>query len=153
MKTIIPILFFSLSIISAQARIGETGQQCRERYGKEIRADKETGMIFFQKAGFNIFAKFHEGVVVMMTIEKTEVDAINRPKPMSDTEIETILLANDDGKKWKTDGITKSWANQKEDKIAVYEVLENQLYIVTVSYTNFLAEQNKKKETEALKGF
>ena len=58
MKT---ILTFLLLAAFAEARIGETLEECIKRYGNPITVDKDLGTTTFLKEGFVVVVKFTDG--------------------------------------------------------------------------------------------
>ena len=90
---IITLLFLSLifTATKTQARIGETLDQCIDRYGPVIEktpstlAGSDTEASVFSKSGITIVAEFKDGVVWSMVFKK---------KALAASEVDSLLEAN-----------------------------------------------------------
>jgi hypothetical protein len=100
MKTI-PLLLLGLFITGTktQARIGETLDQCIDRYGPVIEkahpalAGSDPEASVFSKSGITIITEFKDGVVWSMTFKKTA---------LSSSEVASLLEANKTSGTWTT---------------------------------------------------
>ena len=97
------ITFFATSLFfftqHASARIGETPQQCIERYGKPIKVT-EKGLLF-TKSRMKIFVTFSEGKADGLFIQKLAPATTKRAVPISEKEIEQFLIGNSCSSKWQ----------------------------------------------------
>ena len=89
------LLFFSQQ---ASARIGETPQQCIERYGKPVKVT-EKGLLF-TKDRMKIFVTFSEGKADGLFIQKLDPVTTKRAVPISEKEIEQFLVCNSPNCRW-----------------------------------------------------
>ena len=82
---------------TARARLGETMEQCTERYGPVIEKrqrllpQSDTDTAVFSKSGVTIVVEFHQGLAWHITFRKPI---------MQDEEIDALLQANASGGKW-----------------------------------------------------
>lgn len=93
MKTTTTLILSLLLVVSAQARLNETLEQCEKRYGAPTSKDADKAEVSFEKAGITITAHFHQG----------KVDAIkfaNVNGPFEDAEIR-VLAESNMGQTWR----------------------------------------------------
>ncbi|MEI6871924.1 MAG: hypothetical protein WCL08_06540 [Verrucomicrobiota bacterium] len=90
------LLFFTQH---ASARIGETPQQCIERYGKPTKVT-ERGLLFTQ-GRIKIFVTFSEGKADGLFIQKLAPATTDKAIPISENEIEQFLICNGCKSKWQ----------------------------------------------------
>ncbi len=91
LRKIRPLLLLCVLTGSARARLGETVEQCVERYGPVIekrqpslpQSDAETAV--FSKSGVTIIVEFHKGTAWLITFRKPVLQI---------DEIEALLQAN-----------------------------------------------------------
>ena len=138
MKTLILSLLAGLAC-QASARLGETPEQCKARYGEPIAPpDKEKQQLVYRKAGITLIIKFWKGTAQYLIIGKSERDVLDQPVAMTEAEQETIAKANAGGqalKKGSEGGILdRSWETEDGSRIAVYYTGENLLVISTREY-------------------
>jgi len=99
MRNILLILLLSILTGSARARLGETMDQCTERYGPVIekrtasipQSDAETAV--FSKSGVTIIVEFSKGAAWHVTFRKPA---------LQEDEIEALLKANASNSTWST---------------------------------------------------
>lgn len=114
------IITLALIAVSAQARVGETLQECELRYGPVVEHRKATmkasdpESIVFSKKGVTIVAEFHQGTVWKISYSKVGMDV---------SEVETLLAANAADATWsmplKINGQEiRTTANR--DRVAIY---------------------------------
>lgn len=141
----------------ASARLGETLEQCRKRYGKEIEVDKENGAIAFEKKGWIITVMFLKGRAGALIFQhKKEPGGIFNPN-ISDVEIAALLKANGDGLKWTPsddiDFINQKFFTPNAEKVASYDTVESRFFIMTKEYLDFTAEKKAEEEIDKINGF
>jgi hypothetical protein len=93
------VLLFCLLAGTARARLGETMEQCTERYGPVIekrkpllpQSDAETAV--YSKSGVTIIVEFHKDTAWHITFRKPTLQS---------EEIEALLLANASKGSWST---------------------------------------------------
>ena len=150
--TVLPLLIFSMP---AYARIGETQEQCKQRYGIPVKVDSVQNMMGFKKSGFFIIIQFHDGKADMIRFSKLEQNILGIATEMSENEIETLLKANG-SKVWKQrEVISMNREYETEDGVlfAQYDIMENTLMILTNGYIARHEAKNKAKEDDKLKEF
>ena len=81
---------------TAYCRVGETLEQCRERYGKEVSTPKEGTYVFIKDA-----------IGMMVIISDKKVDSMTyqgvHGKNLSEVQIKPLLQVNVDGGDWLID--------------------------------------------------
>lgn len=111
MKTMLNILMMGILIVSgAYARLGETVEICKERYGQPISMtlnDDETGVAAFYKNDLNIKLHFTKGKADLIQYRPGEVHRI-------DLEIAKELLGRN--------GRTKEWEQTTKTEETLYDV-------------------------------
>lgn len=154
----IPAVLLSVCCLvsTASARIGETPAECAARYGEPVSFDADTQTQYFEKAGLLIAATFHEGKCEAIDFQKAEEDALGKPVPLSDNEIERLLEANADGSVWDDPFPTPEgpkWSTKDGRLAAYYARLDRNLLVATLAYLKRSAADRKRKEQEKLDGF
>ena len=153
-------LVFSLIAIlmmlsnKASARIGETLDQCKARYGEPVTVDGDT--YTFMKNGLLVIVEFYENKVDLIGFRKAEENALSIAADMSDNEIQTILSANGNGNNWRKReviSINKEWEAEDVTMFAQYITMQNILMIFTKEYLARFDAAKKAKENNNLKGF
>lgn len=155
MKHIIIIAILILSSIYAEARIGETQSQCDARYGAPKKSDGD-GTSLYQKNGFYISIHFHADQADQLTIRKTSQNLFGTPEKISDNELQILLSANSDGKKWlqKTDlPFRRIWETSDGHLQACYDDNQCVLLILTFSAISRGTAAKSAEETKNLSGF
>jgi hypothetical protein len=96
-------VFLALAIFSplAEARLGETREQCIVRYGEPIFIDVEHGAATFHKAGFLIKVFFHENRCEWLTLAKFADGSTEAFQEIGDFEIESMMAANSEDQDWE----------------------------------------------------
>jgi len=152
------ILFFVIVLLfianQSIARIGETPEQCQERYGEVILI--KDNMFGFTKGGFIIMVYFYDGKVERISFFKEEKDVLGTHKEFSENEIQTLLSANGGKRIWiKSEVLLPdyAWATEDGNLFANYYTLENHLVIVTKEFFARKIEDEKAKENDKLKDF
>jgi tetratricopeptide (TPR) repeat protein len=86
-------------LASVLGRLGETPQQCQQRYGTPIIS---SGSVFgFKKAGFVIVINFFEGKADEIGYRKFELNALGKETEISTNEMEQAKKFIGDGREWK----------------------------------------------------
>ena len=108
MRLILIALLLSLLLLPAQARLGETEDQCVQRYGPVLKR-ATTGdpgldlpMLVFAKNGYTFGAIMLNDKVGFLSIGKMDKSAL------SDNEIALFLTANNADQKWTKQDIVSS---------------------------------------------
>lgn len=119
LKQIYIILCLFVSFITpALARIGETREECKKRYGlpinKLIHIGKENEYLVFEKAEFEIEIHFYQNKADQVVYWKT-----SRTNTISEHEANELMTLNGGKKKWvipPKDENPLSWTKVTEDK-------------------------------------
>ena len=154
MKT--KILLFLISIVAspAFARLGDTPQQCQERYGAPLQT--QAPWTYYQKSGFIIMVSFYEGKVDCIGYRKAEVNILKKSIAISDNEIEQLLKVNSGPATWKKRDVIsmdREWQTEDGGLSAVYTAIDNYLLLFTKGYSDRATAAKKAKENKALQGF
>lgn len=136
------------------ARIGETFEQCKERYGDPVHADSTlTG---FVKSGMRIIVSFYNDKVSLIAYKKMKEDILGNPEEITDNEKQILLDANSGGKKWvkmNVISMREQWATEDSELFANYDPMERGLMIATKGHLERMKQQTQDKEREKLKDF
>lgn len=155
MKTLIVTLGCLLAV-AAQARIGETPQQCVERYGKPLEVNKGDQSLSFSKNGLVIITEFHDGICEGIYYTKIKEAEEYRQKDFTLTEVEVLLGANGGDKKWnaqKDEVFSQAFFSDDVSLIAVWDKRRRYLNIVTLAHQKRRTEAKADKERQNLEGF
>ena len=117
---------------SAYGQIGETLAQCETRYGKEL--GEHNGSAGFRKGGYYIFIRFFEGRADAILFSKVPTDARDRPEPISDEELQSLLDVSSNGRRWSAPRALPTglrWSADDGALLADYGTLDNCLVILT----------------------
>jgi hypothetical protein len=150
---LLAIALFGLALtVPAFARIGETLDQAKQRYGKIKKDDTFKGLrrVEFERNGFRVVAIFLDDRIGAIIFSKLPTQTFRKSDEMSETEVQNFLKANGGEKEWKQvaertwtapglsawyfydmSGPTDSWVwllaiqtDETTDKIAAYEAAE-----------------------------
>jgi hypothetical protein len=157
MKT---LAFLFALIIPASARIGETVEECRDRYGDPVHIDQKAGSMGFLKSGFLIACQFHKGRVGMIIVIKNQKpgEITIGHAELSEVEIETLLKANAGGGEWadttpQFEFVSKLWGNEKAKRKAFYNTIQHTLVFITDEYSDVMAKEKADTEQKKLGDF
>ena len=92
-------VLFCFGVNLARARIGETPEQCRQRYGVPFLSDP--GHTVFRESGLIIVVTFYDEKADSVTYFKAEGDAQKNSLPLSDAEQQAMLRANGGEHTWQ----------------------------------------------------
>lgn len=135
---------------SAYARIGETEEQCKSRYGMETgntAGQKGNRGLSFEKGGIKISCEFFQNKCYQILFYVTGRE------PISKDSIQQFLVANSNNMKWNEVESNKKWL--REDKQVTAEVKDNGRTMLII---NLKDQENKKaiaaeKQKTDTKGF
>lgn len=103
MRHLIPTFFLSL-LAPASARLGETVEQCRTRYGKETLGEAEAnGSGRFEKNGIVIRVEFRRGKAVEISFSHRSKGITDIFTGLPDATVQGLLDANAGGSEWVED--------------------------------------------------
>lgn len=156
MKKFLTILTILLSFcLSAFARIGETPEECIKRYGEPESKLGEPGedSIFymtFDTGDFKINVSFLNGKAGLICYGKS------RGGELSLSDIEHFLKVNNLNGQWKeTTGkfsVKRNWESEGLHAWYYWYQLNQNLFISTSEYTDYIWEAQKKHEKAAREG-
>jgi len=154
MKLLSFILLSLLFSPLANARVGETKEQCEKRYGKALGNEGE--MYFYQKAGLDISVEFNKGVADFIYYLKSQKDKIGQPEKLSDNEVQLLIESNKASGEWekvKSLSLYTLWHNKQKSLHAKHTKLDRTLTVCSQSYIDRIAKRQKEEEAKKLKGF
>ena len=140
----------------AIARVGETLEQCKARYGQPIIQENTHGMYVFIKSGFYIMVGFGvDKKVACISYRKTGKDDLGQPQEITDEEIQIILKLNSN-KKWERvleiSFTNKLWTNEDKSYGANYDMLENTLVITNYEFAKKFQDKMKEIDKDKTNG-
>jgi len=155
LRFLIAVILIAVTIVQADARIGETLEQCIERYGGRVDKSSPGKGVGFVKGGFVIAVQFYEGKADTLAFCKVERDALGKAKEMSNNEISQLLQANSGDRKWKEINqipLERYWLTEDAQLVASYRSFEHTLTIMTKAATDRANAAKKAEEDKKLKG-
>lgn len=155
MKSLIVTLGCLLAV-AAQARIGETPQQCVERYGQALQTDVQDQSCIFAKNGLHIMTNFYQGVCESIHFLKQKEEGEFQRKNFTEVEVQALLEANGKGRSWKPEkgGIgVQGYVCDDGQTVAVWDKLNRYFRIVTIAQTQRDKAAKAAKEKKNLEGF
>lgn len=158
MRHLIPAVFLAL-LIPASARLGETVEQCRTRYGKETLGEAEAnGSGRFQKNGISISVDFRDGKAVEIFFSHEAKGLTDIFTGLPDATIQGLLDANNGGSEWiedQSDPIKNIGAKvlKRKDGTAVarWDYSRGSLVITAAEEVRRREAEKKKKAEEEKK--
>jgi hypothetical protein len=149
---LLPVLL-CLTLIPAQARLGETLEQCTARYGDVVSTNAdaigEKGVVY-QKNGYIIAVVIFNGRAARETFGKINGNAL------SDNEMKTLLDSeSSSGNLWldhDNNDAHQTWVRE-DNAVALYDKTVNALLLETHDYVTAQAAKQKAGETNNLNGF
>ncbi len=147
MKTILAFLVLFITS-AAQARLGETFEQCVERYGTPVARDEAAGLAEFQKGNFKITLHFFDGKSDTIDYKST------RPLNLEPDEIAAILKLYGE---WKEglDNILfhqgRTWT-QASGTVAMYRPTDFRITLYTKGYIDRKEAKEKTARAQGIKG-
>src|SRR5688572_19814527 len=127
----IAIAFLFVSGIS-HARIGETIEQCVERYGKPTLGETNEKWKSFERNGIRISIDFSDRIAVQVHYSSKKLLG-----KLTDEQVQELLKIYADGKKWETldiglDGISKKEYKRADGAIfATWEYAHGSISFIT----------------------
>ena len=135
MKIIQVILVVLLILMkNSEARIGETREQCEQRYGKSL--GSKDSYVIYHKNDYDIVVHFYNDYADQIVYDKPNHE------PFSDREVKTLLEINSYEREWKYIG-NNSWTTAGRELHAGRS--KTTLAIWTAEYAK---REDKKKEGE-----
>jgi hypothetical protein len=157
MKTL--AIFFSL-ITAVFARIGETPEQCAQRYGPPELEAQDGSIKYYQKNGINITVHFRDSVAISLDFSHDPQNLFDIATKLSEPQIEGLLKANATGGDWKPvvrdpaslyDLTSKKLIRADNLAVAYWDYTDGSLRIITIAEENLrkAAELEKKAQEKA----
>lgn len=150
----------------SSARLGETPEQCEERYGTPVAEDEMVDFhmpgalaVSYQKAGLTIYIAFINGTAGQIQYEKSQKNALGIAEEMSDAEILSLLQANSGGGEWNERDLSASlrrgklWVLDGKLAYAVYGMSDNVLVFQNVAFHHKREANKEAAEVKNLDGF
>jgi hypothetical protein len=141
-----------LAAAAAQARLGETEEQCAARYGESLKTEKATPPD--EKTAIHI--KGEIGIVLSYYKGKVGAALYTRPdgKSLSANQVEILLDANKGEHEWKLvpGQFRKIW-QRSDGAQADLDVQEKQLFLITRELGEAKEAARKAAEAKKLEGF
>ena len=154
MKTKILLFLMAIAASSASARIGDTPEQCQQRYGAPYKS--QAPWTYYKKSGFILMVSFYEGKVDCISYRKVEENALGKGVDISDNEIDQLLKLNAGQATWKKRRVIsmdREWQTEDDSLSAFYKTFDNFLSIATKGFYDRANVAKKAKENKALQGF
>ena len=146
------VLVLMIAGSSARARLGETFEECKARYGDPVKVF-QAGPVFI-KGDFQIQIAFYDGKAGLIVFMKASGLA-GVHEPLSDTEIATLMRANGSKSPWKQEKDSppggRGWVTEDGLLFAMYE--KNQLWIGTKAGMTRYFRDAAAKEKMKMEGF
>jgi hypothetical protein len=137
---------------NTQCRIGETLEECKTRYGKPAKVQKDT--LLFIKNGMTVSAHFVDGKVDQITYYRIDPKDSKRTICPSDAEAEMLLRLNAHGGSWKMELARRNhaiWWNKERGLSAARTPQE--LVISIHQPDTYKAYEERKAAIRKLEGF
>ena len=136
------------------ARIGETFDECTERYGKHVRISNDGRVYVFESGRFRIFVEFSDGKADELSYKKVppDKDYVGAPLQLTTNEIHTLLQNNFGGEKWETkhpDLYTIDYEDPAKEWTATYSTLTGRLILLTKTAAERVARERQQAEESA----
>lgn len=133
MKTIYTLVLAALlTTLTASARLGDTVEQLKARYGKPTVIISEN-VVMFEKGGFDILVTVHDMVAEKVTYNKTETDESGKNLEMTDNLVNALVGKNGTNWDWdddvEEDGIWFSFSI--EGHVAMFNTVTNSLTLIS----------------------
>ena len=123
----------------ALARIGETEEQCDERYGKPFAVSEDKVERTYKKGEFHMRAQFHDGKCDLIMFAKPD----GTPQEISESERDVLMKANGGGREWQK---SKDGA-----EVMHFETRDGELYALYNSRGLMIATREATKRKDAAK--
>lgn len=133
------------------ARIGETLEQCNERYGEAIKVDKAgvSTYAIYAKGDFKVRAAFISGVCHALVFEREDGREIN------DATLDLLLAKNCKFKPLSDDPVRKAWIcnDGAIPSGAFYNKIKHQLAITSKAWLAFVEKGQASDAAKNTDGF
>lgn len=153
LRSALAVLAIALATLTAHARIGETPQECANRYGPPVK-QLEGDQVVYKKSGLGVVVTFFNGKAAAIAYRKISEDALGQPQAMSDNEIELLLKSNSGDSPWtklEAPSMDRQWENGQ--LYATYITFKNILIVATKDHLERVAAQKARNESKNLDGF
>jgi len=151
-KRIVILIVIFLNAFTLFARINETLDECRKRYGDCVHV--ENGIFFFIKGGFMIGIQFYDSKADLISFKKIEKDTLGISKELTTNE-KKILLDNNLGENWSKMSIVsidEYYQSNDGGIYASYSTFEHLLTIVTADHVTRQKTSDEEKEKQQMEG-
>ena len=144
-------------VLPAEARIGETLEQCKARYGEAETQDAPPPAeqcYLFHKNGIMVVVALVGGRAAQIVY--AAVSPRGESGELSGTQVTGLLAANSNGGSWtRSDdvGPTVYWMRSDRQVVAVYEPIRGYLTLTTVAHMNACKALKDEQEKQAISDF
>ena len=156
MKTLLAGLLVACFALSASARIGETPEECKARYGEPMKNGENWD---FVKNGYRITLHFYAKRVYFIEFNRIggKNASVGWGGELSENEIESLLASNVGKGEWKkmeTQRLTtdREWFCEESLRHAQYSAIHHVLSSSTLEWIAREDEEKKRKEDKNLDG-
>ncbi len=157
MKSALTLLLLAAFAMPAQARIGETLQECLERYGPIRNIDEKAGLTYFHKSGFTVAIHFHEDHADSVDYIRTGEDQKGTPYPLTPAEIQVFLSVNGKELEWleapRSTRLVQIWETNDGKILAQYDSRQHILTVITKAATEHTDAAAEAEAKQSLQGF
>ncbi len=154
MKT---LAFFFALVSPLFARLGESLEECKARYGEPYEVLQESSTACFNKAGLTVIIQFDKGRAAGIVFHKKKEAGETVIAPLSDTELVALLASNSGGATWvereDLDLVKKIYDTKDESRLAIYDKIQHRLSFFTMAYLNMIEAKKEAEEAKNLNGF
>lgn len=145
-----------LTAMTSLARIGETLDECKARYGDPVNASGDGTDAMFNKNGIIVAVEFTDNKAdfVMYAKEKTNVVGIG--EKFSNAEVETLLKSNGGDRQWsklQTISVNSDWETDKPQLCAHLDAVKNHLMVATKECLDRKAKEKSDQDKKNLSSF
>ncbi len=150
MKHVLILALILVSCSAAQARLMELRMGCLERYG-EPKSQSANRMLWI-KEGIVITAEFQGDECAKISYRKIKAVGNDVYEAFSEAEIESLLAANANGRKWEKDSdwstvlVSKNWKTSEGWYVCEYAHRSKILTFMTTSWRDREIAAAKEKE-------
>lgn len=150
MKTILTLLMLALCA-SAQARIGETVEECVKRYGKPVAVDASGLTFTFFHTDLRLKLTFQDGKCAAIEYERCEKSIFGgfNYVGLNQVERDLLLQANAGGRKWEANGFLERYNRVTDDGSLFAEEGPLATFRVVIKKIKMQEEAKAKADEEA----
>lgn len=149
LSTITLLTLTALCATPAQARLGESPEQCAARYGEPNRTEED--IFIYVKNGFEV------GIIYMSDMAQAMFIRRQDGEELSDHIIKTLLESNSQGNTWTEKTILESfhthWVRSDGFAAASYNPIDHMLFLRSKRFIDKMTAEKQARESQALQDF